>query len=54
MTSVMEIILALEERFNLSVSDEVWERVATVVDVFETLAEVMGNPAGMKEHSPPL
>jgi acyl carrier protein len=33
----------VDERFNLSVPDEVAERVVTVGDLFETLADLLGN-----------
>ena len=42
--TLVEITIVLEERFNLSIPDEVWERVSTVADVFETLAELLGKP----------
>ena len=37
--TVVEINMALEERFNLSIPDERLERVRTVGDVYELLAE---------------
>jgi len=40
--TVVEITLALEERFNLSIPDEQWEKVSTVGDLFELLAELLG------------
>jgi len=40
--TLVEITLALEERFNLSIPDEEWERVSTVRDVFEALVELLG------------
>ena len=40
--TVVEITLALEERFNLSIPDEQWEKVSTVRDLFELLAELLG------------
>ncbi len=43
--TLVEITLALEERFNLSIPDEEWEGVSTVSDVFEALAELLGKPA---------
>ena len=43
--TVVEITLAVEERFNLSIPDEQWERVSTVRDLFELLAELLGGPA---------
>ena len=39
--TIAEITLALEERFNLAIPDEQWERVSTVRDVLETLAELL-------------
>ena len=42
---IAEITLAVEERFNLSIPDEQWERVSTVRDLFELLAELLGGPA---------
>jgi acyl carrier protein len=41
---VMEIILAAEEYFHLSIPDEEAEKVSTVGDLFETLASLLGNP----------
>jgi len=43
--TVVEITLALEERFHLSILDEQWERVSTVGDLFELLAELLGGSA---------
>jgi acyl carrier protein len=39
----VEIIMAIEERFNLSIPDEMTERISTVGDVFEALAELLGD-----------
>jgi acyl carrier protein len=41
--TIAEITLALEEQFNLAIPDEAWERVSTVSDVFEVLAELLSN-----------
>ncbi len=38
----VEIIMAVEERFSISVPDELAEKVSTVADLFETLAEMLG------------
>ncbi|HWH67827.1 MAG TPA: acyl carrier protein [Candidatus Sulfotelmatobacter sp.] len=43
--TVMEITMAVEERFNLSIPDEEWEEVSTVGDLFEALAKLIGKPA---------
>ncbi len=43
--TLVEITMALEERFNFSIPDEDWERVATVKDVFEAVAELLQKPA---------
>jgi acyl carrier protein len=40
----VEITMALEERFNLSIPDEEWEKVSTVGDLFETLVALLGTP----------
>jgi len=40
--TLVEITIALEERFNLSIPDEEWEKVSSVGDVFEALAELLG------------
>ena len=40
----VEITMALEERFELSIPDEEWERVTTVGELFEVLGEPMGKP----------
>jgi acyl carrier protein len=37
----VEIIMALEERFNLTVPDEMADRISTVGDIFEALAELL-------------
>lgn len=39
--TVMEIIMAMEERFNLSIPDERWEKVHTVGDLQELLADYL-------------
>jgi acyl carrier protein len=41
---IMEIAMALEERFDLSFPDEDWEKVQTVGDLFEILAESLRVP----------
>ena len=42
--TLVEITLALEERFHLSIPDEEWEKVSTVGDLFEVLADLLGKP----------
>jgi acyl carrier protein len=42
--TLVEINMALEDRFNLSIPDERLERVQTVGDVFELLAELLPPP----------
>jgi acyl carrier protein len=37
----VEIIMALDERFNISIPDEVAEKVSTVGDLFEALGELL-------------
>lgn len=39
--TVIEIAMAIEERFNISIPDEQWETVSTVGDLFETLAKLL-------------
>jgi acyl carrier protein len=39
--TIVEIALALEERFNLSIPDEQWEPVSTVGDLFNLLAQLL-------------
>ncbi len=39
--TLVEITMAIEEEFNLSIPDERWERVRTVGDLFEALAELL-------------
>jgi acyl carrier protein len=39
--TLVEITMAIEEQFNLSIPDERWERVRTVGDLFEALAELL-------------
>ena len=43
--TIAEITLALEEQFHLAIPDEAWERVSTVRDVFEVLAELLCSSA---------
>ncbi len=40
----VEIIMNVDERFGISVPDELAERVSTVGDLFETLADLLGKP----------
>ena len=42
--TLVEITLALEERFNLSIPDEEWEKVSTVGNLFEALADLLAKP----------
>lgn len=42
--TVIEISMALEERFNLTLPDDAVERVQTVGDIFELLAEMLQPP----------
>jgi acyl carrier protein len=39
--TLVEITMAIEDQFNLSIPDERWEKVRTVGDLFETLAELL-------------
>ena len=39
--TLMEIAMALEERLNLSVPDQDWANVQTVIQVFETVSEAI-------------
>lgn len=41
--TIMEIIMAIEDQFHVSIPDEEWENVATVSDTFETLAKYLGS-----------
>jgi acyl carrier protein len=38
----VEIIMTVDERFDISVPDEAAERVSTVEDLFEVLSELVG------------
>ncbi len=40
--TLVEIALALEDQLHFSIPDEEWERVVTVLDIFESLAEFLG------------
>jgi acyl carrier protein len=40
----VEIAMALEERFNLTIRDEEWEKVSSVQDLFEALADTLHKP----------
>jgi acyl carrier protein len=39
--TIIEISMALEERFNLSVPDESWEQIKTVGDLLDHVAELL-------------
>ena len=39
--TMIEIAMALEERFNLSISDEQWEEVVTVGDFLDVLGKAL-------------
>ena len=39
--TIIEISMALEERFNLSIPDESWERIKTVGGLLELVAELL-------------
>jgi acyl carrier protein len=45
--TLVQINMALEDRFNLSIPDERLERVQTVGDVFELLAELLPRRSGV-------
>ena len=42
--TVIEISMAMEEHFHLSIPDEQWETVSTVGDLFETIAKLLAAP----------
>lgn len=46
---VMEIVLAVEERFHLSIPDEKAEHISTVSDLMEALAEALGTGVEARE-----
>jgi acyl carrier protein len=39
--TLVEITMAIEDQFNLSIPDERWERVRTVGELLEALAELL-------------
>lgn len=41
---IVEIAMTVDERFGVSVPDEVLEKVSTVGDLFETLADLLERP----------
>jgi acyl carrier protein len=41
--TMIEIAMAMEEQFNLSISDEQWEEVVTVGDLFEVLSKALAS-----------
>ncbi|SPE54791.1 Acyl carrier protein (modular protein) [Verrucomicrobia bacterium] len=43
---IVEIIMTVDERFDISVPDEVAERVSTVGDLFDTLAQLLEKRGG--------
>jgi acyl carrier protein len=42
--TVIEIVMAMEERFHLSIPDEQWETVSTVGDLLETIGKLLATP----------
>ena len=40
---IVEIAMALDEQFHISIPDETIERVSTVGDLFDVLSEFLGN-----------
>jgi acyl carrier protein len=42
--TLVEITLALEECLNLSIPDQEWEKVTTVGNLFEALADLLRKP----------
>ena len=42
--TLVEITLALEECLNLAIPDQEWEKVTTVGNLFEALADLLGKP----------
>ncbi len=46
--TLVEIAMALEEKFHLSIPDEEWDKVATVQDLVEALAELMEQPGRLR------
>ena len=46
--TLVQISMALEDRFSLSISDERLEQVQTVGDVFELLAELLPRRGGVR------
>ena len=43
--TVIEIAMAMEERFHLSIPDDQWETVSTVGDLLETIAKLLATPS---------
>jgi len=39
--TIMEIVMAVEDHFDISLPDQRWERVKTVGDLFEIVAETL-------------
>lgn len=46
--TTIQIAMAVEERFNLSIPDDQWESVSTIGDVFETLAKLQATRSATK------
>jgi acyl carrier protein len=42
--TVIEIAMAMEERFHLSIPDEQWETVSTVGDLLEIIGKLLAAP----------
>ncbi len=42
--TLVEIAMALEERFDLSIPDEEWEGISTVAEVFEARDDLRAHP----------
>ncbi len=39
--TLVELTMALEDRFNVSIPDERWERVGTIGELYKALAELL-------------
>ena len=46
--TLVEIAMAVEERFSISIPDEQWDQVSTVGDVFEELEDLLIASTGNK------
>ena len=50
--TLVQIGMAMEDQFHLSIPDDQWEKVSTVGDLLDTLANILGNTEKHPAESP--